>query len=283
MPKDSFDEQSFEAFRVRREGGVARLTLARPEKRNSMIPSFWRDLPAAVAALSDEGATRALVVDAEGPVFTAGMDIAVFTSGGLGVDAAVDRERFLRAAARLQDTFTAFEKARFPVIAAIQGPCIGGGVDMVTACDLRFASADAYFRIEEINIAMMADVGTLQRLPKLIPDGIARELAYTGANLTADRALKLGLLNDVLPDAEACRARALEVARAIADKPPLAVAASKKALLHARDHGVAESLDYAMTLQAGVFNPADIVAAIGARAKKEAADYPDLAPISTAV
>jgi len=189
------DVTEYEAFRVTREGPITRLTLSRPDKRNSMIPSFWTDLPNVVRALSDAGQTRVLIIDAQGPAFTAGMDIAVFSGdSGLGVEDAHARERFLRAALRLQDSFTALEDARFPVIAAIQGACIGGGVDMVTACDLRFATADATFRIEEINIAMMADVGTLQRLPKLIPHGVARELAYTGASLSAERALKLGLL-----------------------------------------------------------------------------------------
>lgn len=267
---------TYEAFRVVREGPVTRLTLARPEKRNSMIPSFWVDLPQVVKELSDAGETRVLIIDAEGPAFTAGMDVAVFAGGGLGVEDAQARERFLRAATRLQDSFTALEEARFPVVAAIQGACIGGGVDMVTACDLRFATADAIFRIEEINIAMMADVGTLQRLPKLIPHGVARELAYTGASLDADRALKLGLLNDVVADKAALDARVNAVAAEIASKPPLAIAASKLALNHARDHAVAESLKYAMTLQAGVFSPADIAAAITARMNKDAAPWPDL-------
>lgn len=278
------DVTAYEAFRVTRDGPITRLTLSRPDKRNSMIPSFWTDLPNVIRALSDAGQTRVLIIDAEGPAFTAGMDIAVFTGdSGLGVEDAHAREGFLRVALRLQDSFTALEDARFPVIAAIQGACIGGGVDMVTACDLRFATADATFRIEEINIAMMADVGTLQRLPKLIPHGVARELAYTGASLSAERALKLGLLNDILADKAALDAHVTAIAQTIASKPPLAVAASKLALNHARDHGVAESLKYAMTLQAGVFNPADIGAAITARMNKENAAWPDLKAIDDAV
>ncbi len=272
--------QDFECFRITREGAVARLTLSRPEKRNSMTPAFWTELPQVVTALSNAGDVRALVIDAEGPHFTAGMDISVFTGGGLETEAPSQRDAFMRGARALQDTFTALETARFPVIAAIQGGCIGGGVDMVTACDIRLAAPDTVFRIEEINIGMMADVGTLQRLPKLIPEGVARQLAYTGETLTAERAERLGLVNEILPDHDALRARAMEMAQTIASKAPLAVAGSKHAMNYARDHATADALSYAMTLQASIWSPQDILEAIKARGEKRAGAFQDLSEVS---
>lgn len=274
--KAADEMQAYECFRIAREGGVARLTLSRPEKRNSMTPAFWTELPQAVTALSNAGDVRALVIDAEGPHFTAGMDISVFAGGGLVTDAPGQRDAFMRGARALQDTFTALENARFPVIAAIQGGCIGGGVDMVTACDIRLAAPDTVFRIEEINIGMMADVGTLQRLPKLIPEGAARQLAYTGETLTAERAERLGLVNEILPDHDGLRRRAMEMAQTIASKAPLAVAGSKHALNYARDHSTADALAYAMTLQASIWSPQDIQEAIKARGEKRAGAFQDL-------
>lgn len=268
------------SFNVSQEGAIARLTLNRPDKRNTMTPAFWRELPAAVMALSDAGRTRVLILDAEGPVFSAGMDISVFTDpGALSTDSAAAREAFLTAATALQDAFTAFERARFPVIAAVQGPCVGGAVDMITACDLRYGTTEAWLRIEETNIAMFADVGTLQRLPRLIPEGVARELAYTGARLDAQRAERLGLYNGVVDTPEALRAHVDAVAREIAAKAPLAISGVKRSFLYARDHTVADALEQAMVLQASLWSPADIMEAITARAERRDGAFQALAPV----
>ncbi len=270
----------YTSFALSRDGAVARLTLNRPDKRNTMTPAFWRELPEAVRALSDAGETRVLILQAEGPVFTAGMDISVFTdAGALSTEDAPSREAFMTAALALQEAFTAFETARFPVIAAMQGPCVGGGVDMITACDLRYATADAWMRIEETNIAMMADVGTLQRLPKLIPEGVARELAYTGETLSPKRAEALGLVNAVLQDEAALRARVDAVAAKIASKAPLTISGIKRSFLYARDHSVADSLEHAMTLQASLWSPADIMEAITARGEKRDGAFETLKPV----
>lgn len=268
------------SFNVSQEGAIARLTLNRPDKRNTMTPAFWRELPQAVMALSDAGRTRVLILDAEGPVFSAGMDISVFTDpDALSTDSAAAREAFLTAATALQDAFTAFERARFPVIAAVQGPCVGGAVDMITACDLRYGTTEAWLRIEETNIAMFADVGTLQRLPRLIPEGVARELAYTGARLDADRAERLGLYNGVVDTPEALRAHVDAVAREIAAKAPLAISGVKRSFLYARDHTVADALEQAMVLQASLWSPADIMEAITARAERRDGAFQALAPV----
>jgi enoyl-CoA hydratase len=262
------------------DGPIAILTMNRPDKRNAMNRAFWRELPRAVQALSDAGETRVLILDAEGPVFTAGMDVSVFADPeALGTETAQRREAFMTAALALQDAFTAFERARFPVIAAMQGPCVGGGVDMIAACDLRYATQAAWLRIEETNIGMFADVGTLQRLPKLIPEGVARELAYTGETLSPERAEKLGLLNAVLDDEDTLRDHVDAVARRIASRPPLAVSGTKRSFLYARDHAVADSLEHAMTLQASLWNPDDIREAMTARGEDRDGEYAPLAPV----
>ncbi len=271
---------AYTSFALTAAGPVARLTLNRPDKRNTMTPAFWRELPEAVMALSDAGETRVLILDAEGPVFSAGMDISVFTDpAALKTDTASAREAFMTAATALQDAFTVFERARFPVIASVQGPCVGGAVDMITACDLRFGTTDAWLRIEETNIGMFADVGTLQRLPGLIPEGVARELAYTGETLAPERAERLGLYNAVLETPEALREYVDAVAAKIASKAPLTISGTKRSFLYARDHSVAESLEHAMALQASYWSPEDIMEAMGARAEKREGKFKPLSPV----
>ena len=177
---------------------------------------------------------------------------------------------------RLQRSLSSLEETRLPVIAAIQGACIGGGIDLITACDIRLASADAHFSIEEINIGMAADVGTLQRLPKLIPPGIVSELALTGRRFSADEALGCGLVNAVHADAEAMRKAGLEMAQAIAAKSPLAVAGVKRSITYARDHNVADSLEQIATWNGGMLRQEDLMGALQARMKKAQAVFADL-------
>lgn len=265
-------------FRLSHDGAVARLTLCRPSKRNALGARFWREFPKAIATLCSAGSTRVLILDSEGPHFTAGIDLSMFADMAGATKTATNREAFLYKLRQMQAGFDALEAARFPVIAAIQGGCIGGGVDMISACDIRLASSDAYFCIEEINVGMMADLGTLQRLPKLMPAGIVRELAFAGSKLSALRAYDLGLVNALADDHRALRTLAQEMAEKIAQKPPLAIAASKDCLNHARDHGVPESLRFMRAVQAGIFNPDDITNAVGARAQGQNAQFDDLHP-----
>lgn len=269
------------AFQITRDGAVAHLRLTRPEASNALDMSFWRSFGPALRELDQTGDVRALVISGEGKNFCAGMDISVFSSGAiLPADTAAQRQAFHQAVRDLQDALTMLEKVRFPVIAAVHGACVGAGLDMVSACDIRLASADAYFRIEEINIGMMADVGSLQRLPKILPEGVVRELAYLGTSLTADRAERLGFVNAVLPDTDAVVAAALDMAGTIASKAPLAISGSKAAITYARDHTVAESLEWVAVMQGSLWNPSDILAAIQSRRAKEAADFAPLAPIN---
>jgi len=268
------------AFEVTRDGSVVHLRFTRPEASNAMDMDFWRSFGPALKALDATGEVRALVLSGEGKNFCAGMDISVFSGGAiLNTDKASDRQAFHQTARELQDTLTTLEKVRFPVIAAIQGACVGGGLDLISACDIRLASADAYFRIEEINIGMMADIGSLQRLPKLMPEGVVRELAYTGTTLKADRAERLGLVNAVHPDADAVLTAALDMARTIATKAPLAVSGSKAALNHARDHTVAEGLEWIAVMQGSLWSPADVMAAIQARMARTEGEFAPLAPL----
>jgi enoyl-CoA hydratase len=257
---------------------VARVTLARPDELNTMIPAFWRELPAIVNELSDSGDARAIVLSSSGKHFTAGMDLSVFGGDHLSGTGETGRVRAnLRLnVGHLQDAFTALERARVPVIAAVQGGCIGGGVDMVCACDMRYATADAFFCIQEINIGMTADVGTLQRLPKLIPAGIAREYAYTGRRMSAARAYELGFVNGVYATHDEMIAGVMAVAAEIATRSPLAVWGSKEMITYARDHTVADGLNYIATWQTGMFQPADMTEAFLARAQKRDAVYDDL-------
>ena len=260
--------------------GVAELVLNRPERMNTMTPEFFVALREAVRALDDAGATRALVVRAEGPLFSAGMSLDVFGSGAPVLDTSTARRRlgFHGALRRLMDCLDALDAARFPVVCAVQGACQGGALDLAAACDLRVCTADAFFAVQEIHVGMAADLGVLQRLQRQLPQGLARELAYTGDRLPAERALACGFVNAVLPDAGALAAHARALAGRIAQRSPLAVAASKLALNHARDHGTAESMAQMALLQSAVFDVDEMGRAIAGWKRKAPAAFEPLGP-----
>ncbi len=267
-------------FTLTQEGPVAHLVLNRPDAMNTMNATFWRELDGVLDQIHHGGQSRVLVLSSTGKHFSAGMALDVF-SGGIQMD---DRSPEGRAAvldtlSALQATFTRLETLRIPVVAAIQGGCIGGAVDMVTACCLRYATQDAFFCIQEINIGMVADVGTLQRLPKLIPEAVAKELAYTGRRLPAARALALGLVNEVFDSHEAMLAGVMQIAREIAAKPPVAIWGTKQAIHYTRDHSVADALQQMGWLQAAIWSNRHVHEAVTAMKEKRAGDFPDLAPL----
>jgi enoyl-CoA hydratase len=266
-----------ECFDLELKDGIAHLRLSRPEAMNSMTPAFWRELPALVNQLSDEGEARVIVLSSTGKHFTAGMDLAVFQGpGGLAseggrakeLEAGRARSRTREGALLFQESFNALERARVPVLAAIQGGCVGGGVDMISACDVRYCTEDAFFCIQEINLGLTADVGTLQRLPKIIPAGAVRELAHTGRRMPAQRAKEIGLVNEVYPTQDAMLADVLAIAGEIAEKSPLAIWGSKQMLNYARDHSVEDGLEYIATWQAGMFFGGDMAEAFQAKTEK---------------
>lgn len=269
-------------FSLTLENHIAHLVLNRPEAMNTMNPQFWRELDAVLTQLHTRSEARVLLISSTGKHFSAGMALEAF-GGAITLD---DRSAEGRAAifdllTDMQATFSKLEALRIPVIAAIQGGCIGGAVDMVSACCLRYATADAFFCIQEINIGMVADVGTLQRLPKLIPMGVVKELAYTGRRLPASQALGYGLVNQVFDTPEALMAGAMAVAGEIAAKPPVAIWGSKQALHYARDHSVDDALKQMGWLQGAIWSNRHVLEAVTAMKEKRAGQFPPLAQLKS--
>jgi len=262
------------------EDGVAHLQLCRPERLNTLGPPFFGAFRDAVLELSAQGRTRALVISSTGRHFSAGMALEVFADPLALLDTRSPRARlaFQQSLRQLMRCFDVLEEAHFPVIAAIQGGCIGGALDLAAACDIRLASADAFFTVQEIHIGMAADLGVLQRLPKIMPPGLARELAYTGDRMAADRALATGLVNAVWPDATVLLEQALALAQRIAAKSPLAVAGSKMAIQFAVDHPTADALQQMTLLQSAIFDLPEMAIAIAAWKDKRAAEFAPLQP-----
>ncbi|MEM7215223.1 MAG: crotonase/enoyl-CoA hydratase family protein [Pseudomonadota bacterium] len=267
-------------FKTEISDGVAHFIMAKPGKANAMSPDFWEDLPRMARALEADTSIRALLISGEGKHFTGGMDLSAFqpildlTKAEPARGAFALRELIFK----LQDTFNALEQIRLPVITAIHGACLGGGIDFITAADIRLASEDAYFGIEEIHIGMTADVGTLQRLPKLIAPALVRELAFTGRRFTAQEAHHWGLVNSLHSDREAVIAAGLQLAKEIAVKSPLAIAGIKHALNYSRDHTVADGLEQIATWNAGMLRPEDLTTALQAKMTKKQAEFASLLP-----
>lgn len=275
---------TYTCFDVETKDDIAHIRMIRPDKANSMIPEFWDELPQIVNQLSDGNDARAIVLSAEGRHFCSGMDLSVFADNNdVSVQSNskhISRQRasFRTTALQLQRTFSCLEESRLPVLSAIQGACIGGGIDMVSATDLRYATKDAFFCIQEINIGMTADVGTLQRMPKLVPEGVVRELAYTGRNMSASEAKERGFVNEIYEDQDAMDDAVLEIAKEIASKSPMAIWGTKQTLNYGRDHSVADGLEYIATWNAAMFDPDDMAEAFMAQTENREADFPDHRP-----
>ncbi|HYD93989.1 MAG TPA: enoyl-CoA hydratase-related protein [Noviherbaspirillum sp.] len=273
---------TYQCFDLAIADKVAHLVLNRPAALNTMQPVMWRELTEILQMLQREAPARALVISSTGKHFTAGMALDVFgadTGISLNDGSAGGRANIAALLADMQQAFNLIEQLRMPVIAAVQGGCIGGGVDMVCACDIRLASADAFFCIQEINIGMTADLGTLQRLPKLIPEGIVHELAYTGRRLPAQRALAVGLVNEVFDSQQAMIEGALQMAREIAEKPPVAIWGSKQAIHYARDHSTQDALQQMGWLQSGIWRTGNLVEAFLAKQQGRSPQFDDLPPL----
>jgi enoyl-CoA hydratase len=271
----------YTCFDVSVKDHVAHVVMNRPDEFNSMTRLFWKELPEIIKELDKNAAARVILLKGQGKHFNAGMDLANFAPAkkdGVKKDPARMRETFYHEVLELQDTFTALEECRMPTIASIQGACVGGGIDMVAACDIRHCSSDAFFKIAEVDIGLAADVGTLQRLPTLIPIGVVRELAYTGRKFLPDEARELGFINKVFDSLEDLEQGSLTLAQEIASKSPLITRVIKKQINYARDHSVKESLDYHAAWNSSLISGQDMEAAMKAMMEKSQAEYDDLEP-----
>lgn len=276
---------AYECFDVSISDRVAHVVLNRPDKRNSMIRAFWDELPRIIEDIDANARARVIVLSSTGPHFSSGLDTAAFADNSLAPDASAQRSTRLQHGARfyehvlhMQRSFSVIEQCRIPVLAAIQGGCIGGGVDLITACDMRYATEDAFITIFETNIGMTADVGTFPRLVKLVAEGIVRELAYTGRRMPAREAQACGLVNRVYPDQATMLTEVMTIAREIASKAPLAVYGCKKMISYARDHGTADGLDYIGIWNASMLQKEEIQEAMRANAERRPGEFVDLPP-----
>ncbi len=275
---------TYQCFDVSISEKIAHIVLNRPDKRNAMNTDFWEELPAIVRDIDTGSKARVIVISSTGPHFTSGLDVSSFGSvtspaGG----SSDDKTSRLQAGTalydnilHLQDSFSCLESCRIPVLAAIQGGCIGGGVDLISACDMRYATKDAFLTIFETNIGMTADVGTFPRLVKLIPEGYVREMAYTGRRVPAEEARTMGLINQVFETRESMLDAVMAIAREIASKAPLAVYGCKRMINYARDHTTADGLDYIAIWNATHLQLEEIQEAMAANAQGRPGDYTEL-------
>ncbi|MFT7287126.1 MAG: enoyl-CoA hydratase [Halieaceae bacterium] len=267
---------SYETLSLTLESHVAEVCLNRPDKANSMNATMWKELKQCFEWLDAEPSVRVVILAGQGKHFCSGIDLEMLASvHGEETEPARRAETLRHYILHLQDILSSIEKCRKPVLAAIHNGCIGGGIDMVTCCDMRYGSSDAWFSVREVDLGMTADVGTLQRLPKIIPDGIARELAYTGRNVDAQEAREMGLLNRVYESREALLSGVREIAASIALKSPLAIRGTKEMLLYTRDHSVAEGLNYMATWNAAMLSARDLSEGVSAQMEKRVAHYDD--------
>jgi enoyl-CoA hydratase len=276
----------YKSFTLEVSNKIAHITLNRPDAFNSMNIDFWQEFPNVIHDINNESAARVIVISSTGKHFCAGMDLSVFTGKKQEENIELGRkhDQLRRSVLQLQACFNVLESARMPVLMAIQGGCIGGAVDMVTAADCRYCTSDAFFSIEETKLGMTADLGTLQRLPKLISMGLVKELAYTGRRMPAKEAKEAGLVNNIYDDQESMLKAVMAIATEIAARSPLAVSGCKEMINYARDHSVADSLNYMSAWQSGMFQPQnDMMETFTAKAEKRAPEFDELTKIDPSI
>lgn len=266
---------TFETFEVNIEQHIAKVVFNRPERANALNQKAWDEMKAIFESLDENEEVRIILLYGNGKHFCAGIDlellmnVAQFNQKCEGRK----REKLRKKVLDLQAPINAIEQCSKPVIAMIHGGCIGGGVDIVSACDMRYCTDDAFFTIKEIDMGMVADLGTLQRLPKIIPAGIAREMAYTGRNVLGQEAERIGLVNRTFSDTETMKAEVLKIAQSIAAKSPLSIRGTKAILNHTRDHSVADGLEYMATWNAAMLLSDDLMEAFQAKMQKREAIF----------
>ena len=279
------NNKEFNCFKLDVENHVGNLVLSRPDELNTMSRDFWVELGEVLEVINRDSDIRVVVMSSTGKHFCAGMDLSAFSNGVDNIpddkkpDHARIGEAVYRVAKELQEYISTLEKIRVPVIAAIHGGCIGGAVDMVTACDIRLASNDAFFCIQEINIGMAADVGTLQRLPKIIPDSKMREMAYTGRRMYAEEAKEAGLVSGTYGSQEELLEAANKLASEIASKSPVAIYGLKAVMNYSRDHNVNDSLEYNALWSGAMLSQKDMTEQMTANMEKRDASFNELVEV----
>jgi len=269
---------SYHHFNVEIERNIANVAFNRPEKSNALHIEAWMEMQAIFESLSNSKEARVIILSGEGKHFCAGIDLELLMSIGQlqSMSCAGKRSEKIRDLIQnLQNTISAIEKCKKPVIAAVHGGCIGGGVDIISACDMRYCTEDAYFTIKEIDMGMVADIGTLQRLPKIISPGIMAEMAYTGRKVFGSEALTIGLVNQSLDSKENMLQTVKEIAENIAGKSPLSIRGTKEILRYTRDHSVEDSLNYMTTWNAAMLLSEDLAEAFKATMEKRKPNFKD--------
>lgn len=262
---------SYQSFLVNLNDQVAHVQINRPQKLNAMDAAFWAEIIDIFRWIDDTDDVRAVVISGAGKHFSSGIDLALLASvaNELGQDAGRNARALRRKIQQMQASFSAVDQCRKPVLAAIQGYCLGGAVDLISACDMRYCADDAQFAIREIDMGMAADVGTLQRLPRIIGDGIMRELAYTGRTVEAQEACRIGLVNRTFADTESLLHGVFAIAREIAAKSPLAITGTKEMIGYMRDHRVDDGLEYMAIWNAAMLQSSDLKVAMMAQMSKQ--------------
>ena len=269
----------YECFDLSIDEKVAHVRFNRPDERNTLTRKGFREIREIVDTIDDDGTVRAMVLSSTGKTFCAGLDLGATDFGDARIeDGGRRRANFVVRVSATQESFTALERMRIPVLAAVQGGCVGGGLELISACDMRYCTADAFFALPEINLGFPADLGGLQRLPRIMADGLARELAFTGRRLPAAEALAAGLVNRVYDTQDEMLDGVLAIAAEIATKSPLGIWGTKEFLLHARDHTVRDGLHHAAVWQAGMVSGDDVKEGVTAFREKRAAAFDDLPP-----
>ncbi len=265
----------YNQFKVSIENNIAHVAFNRPTKANSLNLEAWEEMKAIFEALHKNKNARVIVLSGEGKHFCAGIDLQLLMNVSQFDETceARKREQLREFIIKLQDCISAIEKCRKPVLAAIHKSCIGGAVDIVSACDMRYCTEDAYFSIQEINLGLVADIGTLQRLPKILNPGIMAELAYTGRKVFGQEAKEIGLVNRVYADKESMMEEVMGIAKEIAKKSPVCIRGTKEILLYTRDHSVEESLNYMVAWNASMLLSNDIFEAMAAYMQKREAEF----------
>ena len=267
----------YQAFRVELLDKVAHVVINRPDKINAMNAASWTEIIEIFRWIDETDEIRAVVLSGAGKHFSSGIDLSLLAQVGtqLGKDPGRNARTLRRKILDLQASLNAVDGCSKPVLAAIHGYCLGGAVDLVSACDMRYCAEDAQFAIKEIDIGMAADVGTLQRLPRIIGDGILRELAFTGRSVGAAEAREIGLVNQVYGDFDALLAGVMDIARVIAAKSPVAVRGTKEMIRYMRDHRVDDGLEYVATWNAAMLQSADLRVAMAAHMNKQNPEFAD--------